>query len=206
MFKITTLARKALLAAALVFISGAALAFPSYQVTIHTQAYSGESGLLDFGFNGNADAPLGIATLWNISGAFGDEYDRVGGVAGDVVTGLTFTSGAASNFLTQSVILGDDFVFNISFTGPVEFMDSPSGLMFGVQLYGTDLGEWLDTPAQFDLIPAFNGDPAGLFVTTNPDSATVVELVADVPEPSQLLLMLSALALAGVALRRSRKA
>lgn len=206
MFKITTLARKALLAAALVFISGAALAFPSYQVTIHTQAYSGESGLLDFGFNGNADAPMGIATLWNISGAFAEEFDRAGGVDGDVATGLTFTSGAASTYLTQSVILGGDFVFNISFSGPIEFMDSPSGLLFAVGLYDAGMTESLDTPVQFDLIPAFNADPAGLFVTTNPDSATVDELVADVPEPSQLLLVLSALALAGVALRRGRKA
>lgn len=202
MFNITTLARKALLAAALVFASGAALAFPSYQVTIHTQAYSGESGLLDFGFGGYDDSPVGIATLWNISGAFGDQYDRSGNIEGDVATGLVFTSGAASTYLTQSVILGGDFVFNMSFTGPVQFMDSPSGLTFAVQLYGTDLSDWLDMPVQFDLIPAFNGDPASLSVTANPDSATVTELVADVPEPSQLLLMLSALALAGVALRR----
>ncbi len=202
MFKITTLARKALLAAALVFISGAAMAFPSYQVTIHTQAYSGESGLLDFGFNGNADAPMGIATLWNISGDFGAEFDRVGGVEGDVATGLTFTSGAASNFLTQAVILGGDFVFNISFSGPVTFMDGASGLTFGVGLYDAEMQFPFEFPVQFDLIPAFNGDPAGLFVSANPDSTTVVELAAEVPEPSQLLLMLSALALAGVALRR----
>jgi hypothetical protein len=205
MFNITTLARKALLAAALVFISGAALAFPSYQVTIHTQAYSGESGLLDFNFGGNADAPMGIATLWNLTGNFGAEYDRAGDVAGDVATGLTFTSGAASTYLTQAVILGEDFVFNIAFSGPVEFMDSPSGLSFGVGLYDSDLQLSFDFPVQFDLIPAFNGDPAGLFVTANPDTTTVNELVADVPEPSQLLLMLSALALAGVARRRSRK-
>lgn len=205
MFKLTTLARKALLAAALVFASGAALAFPSYQVTIHTQAYSGESGLLDFGFGGYADAPEGVATLWNFSGAFGVEFDRSGNVAGDVGSALAFTSGAASTYLTQSVILGGDFVFNIRFDGPVTFMDSPSGLTFAVGLYDAGLSELLDMPVQFDLIPAFNGDSAALVITTNPDSASVNELVADVPEPSQWLLMLSALALAGVALRRARR-
>lgn len=203
MFKFTTLARKALLAAALVFISGTALAFPSYQVTIHTQAYSGESGLLDFGFGGNADAPTGIATLWNMSGDFGAEFDRAGYVFGDVpAMGLTFTSGAASTYLTQSVILGGDFVFNIAFSGPIQFLNSSSGLSFAVALYDAGMTELLDMPVQFDLIPAFNGDPAGLFVTVNPDSAEVRDLAVQVPEPSQLLLVLSALALAGAALRR----
>ena len=205
MLNFIALARKALLAAALAFIGGGAMAFPAYQVTIHTQAYSGESGMMNFSFDGNADAPMGIATLWNLSGAFGPESDRSGFVLGDVASGLTFTSGAASTYLTQSVILGEDFVFNIIFTGLIEFMNSPSGLNFAVALYDTDLKELLDIPVQFDLIPAFNGDPASLLVTANPDTATVIEAAADVPEPSQLLLMLSALALAGVALRRARK-
>lgn len=205
MLNFITFARKALLAAALVIIGGAAQAFPAYQVTIHTQAYSGESGLLDFSFGGNADAPTGIATLWNVSGAFGAEFDRNGGVGGMLTSGLSLTSGAASTYLTQSVILGGDFAFNIIFTGPIEFMNSPSGLTFAVALYNTDLTELLDIPVQFDLIPAFNGDAASLLVTANPDTATVIEPGADVPEPSQLLLMLSALALAGAALRRARK-
>jgi hypothetical protein len=207
MFKITTLARKALMAVALVFSCGAALAFPSYEVTIHTQAYSGESGLLDFSFGGNADAPVGIATLWNMTGDFGAEFDRAGFVLGAIPSpSPTFTSGAASTYLTQSVVFGGDFVFNIVFSGPIQFMNSPSGLTFAVGLYDAGMTEQWDIPVPFELTPAFNGAAASLAVTTNPDSAEVRDLSVQVPEPSQLLLMLSALALAGVALRRSRQA
>ena len=207
MFKFITIARKALLAAALVLCSGAAFAFPSYQVTIHTQAFSGEAGLLDLSLGGYGDgAPMTIATLWNISGAFGEQFDRSGAVTGDIEQGLTFTSGPNSNYLTQSVLLGGDFVFNIAFSGPIEFMEGRFGTTFAAVLYDAGMTEILDIPVQFDLIPAFNGDAARVAINTNPATATVIELVAvDVPEPSQLLLMLSALALAGVAMRRSRK-
>lgn len=201
MFNITTLVRKALLAAALVISSGAALAGPNYQVTVHTQGYSGESGLLDFSFGSNSDAPQAIAALWNFSGAFGEEFDRSGSVAGDLASGFVFTADNASNYLTYAVVLGEDFTFNISFAGDYETMESPNGATFFAALYDSGLTEMLGAIVQFDLIPAFNGDAAMVVVSPNADLATVT----DIPEPSQLLLMLSALALAGVALR-SRKA
>ncbi|UUZ55513.1 hypothetical protein LP419_07545 [Massilia sp. H-1] len=56
----------------------------SYLVTLHTQAYSGESGLLDFGMGGNADAPSAFATLANFSGAFETEFDRSPSTSGDL--------------------------------------------------------------------------------------------------------------------------
>jgi hypothetical protein len=201
MFNFTTFIRQALLASALVLGSGAAVAGPIYQVTIHTQAYSGESGLLDFAFESNPDAPLAIAELWNINGAFETEFDRSGSVEGDLPNYVRFTTGNMTNYLTQSVILGDDFVFNISFSGDYEFVENPSGISFFVGLYDAGMTEQLGAVAQFDLVPGFMGDAAYVMVTANDELATV----SDIPEPSQLLLMLSALALAGLALRRSRQ-
>jgi hypothetical protein len=200
MLNFMTLARKALLAAALVLCSGAALAGPNYLVTVHTQGYSGESGLLDFGFESYSDAPGAIAHLWNLSGAFGEEYDRTGSVDGDLASGFTFSNSNLSNYLTYGVILGGDFSFNISFHGDYETMEAPNGATFIAALYATELSELLGALVQFDLIPAFNGNAAGVLVSANQDLADV----ADIPEPSQLLLMLSALALAGVAHRRAR--
>lgn len=199
MLNFITLARKALLAAALVICSGAALAGPNYLVTVHTQAYSGESGLLDFAFESYSDAPGAIAHLWNVNGAFGEEFDRSGSVDGDLAHGFTFSNSSLSNYLTYGVILGGDFTFNISFHGDYETMESPNGVSFMAALYDAGFSELLGAVVQFDLVPAFNGDAAGVLVSANQDLATV----ADIPEPSQLLLMLSALALAGVALRRA---
>ena len=198
MFNFITLARKALLAFTLVLCSGAALAGPNYLVTLHTQAYSGESGLLDFSLLGNADAPGALARLWNFSGAFGEEFDRSSSVTGDLASGLFFSNSGPANYLTQSVILGDDFSFMINFSGDYEVQDSPNGITFAAVLYDAGMSEMWDVPAQFDLVPAFNGDAAMELVTTNPDTATVTV----VPEPSAPLLILSALALAGLALRR----
>ena len=204
MFNFITLARKALLAASLVLFSGVAMAGPSYLVTIHTNAYSGETGLLDFSMGSDASARLAIANLWNFSGKFGDQYDRTGSVDGNLADGVTFTNAGASNFLTYNVILGGDFSFNISFSGDYESVEAVAGSVFDVVLYGMDFNDTLDRAVQFQLIPLNNGDAAYVDVLANPDSTVVTELVAvDVPEPSQLLLMLSGLALAGVALRRT---
>jgi hypothetical protein len=204
MFNFITLVRKALIAASLVLFSGAALAGPSYLVTIDTQAYSGESGLLDFSFDSDADAAAAIASLWNLSGNIGDEFDRGGSVSGDLAGGVTFTNAGSSNYLTQSVNLGEIFSFNVSFSGDYETVDAVSGTSFAVRIYDA-LFEQLDFAVQFQLVPFNNGTPAFVEVDANPDSTVVTELVAvDVPEPAQLLLMLSALALAGAAMRRSR--
>lgn len=204
MFNLITLARKALLAATLALCSAAAMAGPSYLVTINTAAFSGEDGLLDFSLGSDGDAAGSIATLSNFSGNFGAEFDRIGSVSGDLASGLTFTNAGPTNLLTQSVILGDIFSFNITFSGDYELLESVSGSLFAVVLFDANLSAILDFAVQFDLLPVNNGDPAAVVFTASPDT-TVTELVAvDVSEPSQLLLMLSALALAGAAMRRSR--
>ncbi len=206
MFNFITLARKALLAATLALCSAAAMAGPSYLVTINTAAFSGESGLLDFSLGSDGDAAGSIATLSNFSGNFGDEYDRTGSVSGDLVSGVTFTNAGPTNYLTHNVILGDSFSFNINFSGDYESLESVSGSLFAVVLYDIGMSEILDFAVQFDLLPVNNGAAASVLVSANPDSTVVTELVpVDVPEPSQLLLMLSALALAGAVTRRSRK-
>lgn len=205
MFNFITFARQALLAASLVLFSGAASAGPSYLVTIHTQAYSGESGLFDFSMGGSdGSALLAIADLWDFSGNFGDEQDRGGSVSGDLASGVNLTNAGATSYLTQWAILGDDFSFKVRFSGDYA-LESEAGSQFAVLLYDAGLGEVLDYAVQFQLVPFNNGEPSVVLVDANPLTTEVTELAAtDVPEPSQLLLMLSALALAGAAMRASR--
>ena len=206
MFNFKTFARQAMMALVLAFAGGAAVAGPTYLVTLHTQAYSGESGLLDFGFLGDSEATAQMVTLSNFSGLFGAEYDRAGGIAGDLATTVGFSNTGNTNYLTQEVILGDDFTFHLSFSDDYLMPADPlaaQGLTFVVSLFDMAMSEQLAQFVQFDLMPFVANEPANITITVNDDLATVTEVVAaDVPEPSQLLLMLSALALAGLALRR----
>ncbi len=205
MFNFKNFARQAFLALAMVCASGAALAGPTYVVTIHTQAYSGESGLLDFGFLGDTAATTELVTVSNFSGAFGAEYDRNGGVTGDLASSVMFSNTGSANYLTQEVILGGDFSFLLNFSGDYAMPADPNdaaGLVFVVALLNADMSDYLADLVQFDLMPFVAGEPANITITANADLVEVTDAVAEVPEPSQLLLMLSALALAGAALRR----
>lgn len=202
MFNFTHLVRKALLAAALALVSAAALAGPTYLVTIHTQNVDAETGLMDFNFYTTADAVGGVVSLSNFSGAFGLEVDRAGTATGAIPDAVSFSSGMTSNYLTQSVVFGGDFSFNVTFSGDYETMEGLYAPTFQVSLYDDFLSTEFGMAVQFDLLPALNADPAGVLVTVPDADLATVAAVAEVPEPSQLLLMLSALALAGVALRR----
>ena len=197
-------ARQAMLALALALTSAAALAGPTYLVTIHTEGVDAEAGLIDFNFYTTDDTSGSSATLSHFSGAFGDVFERAGSAAGTVADSVSFSPSNVANFLTYNVLFGGDFSFQVSFSGDFLTVPGPNSSALVVSLHDSLLSLEYGVAVVFDLIPAFNADPAGVFITVgDPGLASVTELVAaDVPEPSQLLLMLSALALAGVALRR----
>jgi len=197
MFNFTTRVRKALLAAAFLIGSGGAMAGPNYLVTIHTQAASGESGLVDFTMGSTGDAPRATAHLWNFSGTFGAEFDRAGGIAGDLASGVYIDNSGPTNYLTQSAVFGGDLSFFLSFSGDYEMIESDWNNVFGVVLYDSFLGEQSYIAAQFDVLSAYQGLPGTVLAQADVDTD-----ILEVPEPSQLLLMLSALALAGFVLRR----
>jgi hypothetical protein len=201
MFNFLHIARKALLAAVLAIGSAAALAGPTYLVTIHTQNVDAETGLMDFNFYTTADAVGGMVSLSNFSGAFGVEVDRAGTATGAIPDTVTLSSGMTSNYLTQSVLFGGDFSFNVTFSGDYESVEGLYAPTFQVSLYDDFLSTEFGMAVQFDLLPALNADPAGVLVTV-PDADLATVAAVAVPEPSQLLMMLSALALAGLVLRR----
>ncbi len=208
MFNFKNFARQAMLAAALAIGSSAALAGPTYLVTIHTEGVDAEAGLMDFSFYTTNDTSDSVVSMSNFTGAFGEEYDRSGSAAGTIADTVTFVPSNFNNYLTYNVLFGGDFSFNVTFSG--DFLtvpgDNASALVVG--LFDSMMSTEYGMAVMFDLIPALNTDPAAVLVTVNdPGLATVTEQVsAEVPEPSQLLLMLSALALAGVALRRRNAA
>lgn len=203
MFNFKTLVQQALLAIALAIGSGAVVAGPTYQVTVDTAAFAGDTGLMDFFFFSNGGAPSAVATLSNFSGAFGAEYERAGSVAGAIPGDVSFTNTDGFNYLTQFVSLGGKFMFNISFSGDYETIGGADGAAFTLGLYDADFVEQLGVPVEFQLVPAFMGAAAEVIVLAD---ASLAE-VNLVPEPSDLLLTLSGLVLMGFVLRpRSRKA
>ena len=197
--------QSAILIAAMAFGAAPAFAGPTYNVTIDTSRLSETSGLLDFFLTSNADSPdLTSVTLTNFTGNFGAEYAREGDVA-DIAGGYVIGSGAGWSWLTRTVNLGGSFGFTVGFADGFGGIDAVG---LAVSLFDANQQQYLgaDGPLVFfTLVPETDGAPS--FVTVEADNArtTVAEAVAEVPEPSDLLLMLTGLALAGFATRRARQ-
>lgn len=192
--------KHSLLALAL-FASGAALAGPTYRVSVDTSTYSGQ-GLMDFTFLANIGATSASALLGNFGGAFGAEYERSMGVAGAIPGGLAFDNQDGGSYLTQFVNLGGLFSFDVRFEGDFATVDNVDGSQFNVTLYSEDFGGFIGVEgsfASFALLPPSNGEPGGTLVSSADGFATV----AQVPEPSDLLLALTGLALMGLVRRRA---
>lgn len=198
MFNFKQFAQQALFALALACGSSAAVAGPTYQVTIDTSSFAGESGLLDFAFSNGFVGTVGAtATLSNFSGSFAAEVDRFGSVSGAIPGMVSMTNDELISYLTQAVTLGGNFAFTIHFGGDFETIDDVNESLFSVALYDADMTAMLAQLVDFTIVPGVNGVPASIVINAG-DLASVSE----VPEPSQLLLMLSALALAGAVVRR----
>ena len=203
MINFKSFVQQALLAAALILGASPAFAGPVYHVTINTAGIVAPGPLMAFDFISDADANAATATLTNFSGAFGAEDDRGTGVT-DIAGGYSFVNGLAG-YLTRAVTLGGNFGFDITFS------DSFGGTIdarFNVSLFDGDfapLGTADGILASFELMAPMNGQPATLIISPDNAFAAISEAVAEVPEPSDLLLMLTALALAGLVTRRARK-
>lgn len=178
-----------------------ALAGPMYHVTIDTSSLLETSGLLDFALTSNAASPdLTSVTLTNFSGNFGAESGREGDVT-DIAGGYAIGSGAGLSWLTRIVNLGGSFSFAVGFADSFGGID---GVGLAVSLFDADMTRYLgvDGPlVSFELVPEMGGEPS--FVTVSADNA--LASVAEIPEPSELLLMLTGLAMLGLVSRRARR-
>lgn len=189
--------RRVLFALCLMLGSGAAFAGPIYHVTVDTAGLTGQ-GFLDFSVIGTQGAPGAFATLSNFSGAFGAEADRVGAVAGAIPAGFTVANGAGDNWLTQSVSLGGVFAFDIAFGGDYETVQGIDGATFAVSLYD-------ELFSAQTLVATFAAQPGSVLgaASLTPEALYAGAAITPVPEPSNLLLVLTALLVVGALRLRS---
>jgi hypothetical protein len=195
------------LLALVLFVHGVAQALPTYHVTVDTASHAGQ-GLMDFTFLANAGATPATAVLSNFSGAFGTVYDNSAGVTGAIPGQLILGNQNGGDYLThltQIVGLGGSFSFDIRFDGEFANVASLDESLFNVTLYNEDFSGYIGTAGSlvsFELVPLVNGEPGGVVASSSSPMATV----AEVPEPSTLLLSLTALPFCVSLARRRRPA
>ena len=196
MFNIKSMLSRSLLALALVSGAGAAVAGPTYHVSIDTAALGTGTAYLDLSLGALEGAAPVSATLSHFTGVFGDSTDRLGASSGTVDGSVVLDNSETWSDLFQEIVLSGLFSFDVSFEGS----GSGAGTTFGAALFGADMSTNLGLPGylvQIDLLPGVDDvlSPANAY-------ASVTPAVTDVPEPGELAMLLTGLGLMGYTLRR----
>ena len=199
MFNIKKLLSQAVLALAMAAGAGAALAGPTYHVTLDTSALGQPAGYIDFTFLGLDFAAPATATLSNFSGAFGAVM-AAGDASGTIPGTVTIGNSEAWNEMLAEANFGGLFSFDLSF----DVAAGAAGTTFGVAFINAAFDDYLGAQGnvfEVNVQPANARAPESY--TESVDRRFVS--VTKVPEPSDLLLMLTGLGLVGVTARRTKR-
>lgn len=204
MFNVKTFLRQAALALALAGSSLAAFAGPvSFHVQVDTTTLAG-NGYLDLGLSGlDSAAPLTV-TLSNFTGAF-NGIDFFDGVVAFNPDG-TFTLANAPTigaYLAFHAAFGGVLGFDVLFSDDYASATGTDGSTLSVGLFGSDFTPYGAVGGIDGIVTSIALSPgAAIVADTALGLATVAPLAADVPEPSDWVLMATGLALLGLATRR----
>ncbi len=203
MFNFKTLLQQCLLAATLALsAAGAALAGPTYKVSVDTSALAGTTGFVDFSVVGAAGAPLATATFSNFGGAYGAEADRFGAALGGIPGSFSLQSAPGDNYLTYATSFGGIYSFDVSFSGDYETVPGIDGATFAFGLYDDSFTSYL-LQASFAVQPGNGTDAASVAALAESGAVDIAEVSA-VPEPGTWALMLLGVFMAGSVARRKR--
>lgn len=194
MSRIHSLFFRALLALTIAVGAPAALAGPTYRISLDTAALAGTTGYLDLGLNGPIDSSPTMASISNFSGAFLEGTMYSGDASGDVVNGVFLRNGPEFNFFDQLVTFGGLFSFDVDF----DFGDGANGSLFSVAFVDDQLN-YLGAVGNLIELNLIAGQPVQLLTLE-----TAFASVAEVPEPGEWLLLATGLLLI-VATRRMQQ-
>lgn len=193
---------RALLALMVLGAAPAALAGPIYRVTLNT-GWAGQAGFLDMSFGGLIGAGASVARVTNLQGDFDgtiDPYfepDDGSGLGSDRAHGsraggFTLVAGDTLALVSQAVTFGDSFSFDLQFDIAANGLASD----FAIGLLDTDFNPltWGDAVLNFTVTPGGEVRFVGAELAR-------VQIINDVPEPSDWALVLTGLFLIG-AMRR----
>jgi hypothetical protein len=196
MFNVKTLLRQCLLAVALAGASLGALAGPtSFHVELDT-AGLGNAQYIDFFFSKIGAAPDATVTVSNFTGD---------SLAVDYAEGaVTFNGGSVtiangpdfSNLVDYTAAFGGMFGFDLVFSTDFLASSSLDNSMFSISVLDAGLAPLAGTMAQFELSGTGIAVVSAGRYTITPLAATAV------PEPSDLLMMVTGLGLVGLVRRR----
>lgn len=178
----------------------------SFHAQIDTSAFSG-AGWLDLQFNpGMLPAVGATVTLSHFTGAFGSEFYLEGGASGSLLSSITLSNSSGFNDMFQSLTLGGQFGFDVSFGGAYTSTAGTVGTTFSVGLLSADQTSYLGNPDgvlfQVELTPMLGSAPASTSLTM---LAGNVASISAVPEPSSWLMLAAGMTLLGAAVRRQKQ-
>jgi hypothetical protein len=200
MTNVKTFLRQCLLAVALAGSSLAALAGPtSFHVDQNTRTIANPQWI-DLFFSRADGAAAATATVSNFSGAFGAVDYAEGGVTFMGDGSIILTNAAFSNIVDFTATFGGNFGFDVMFASDFIGGNSVDGSTFSVSVLDAGLNPIGGTLAQFNLFGSAGVSPSAV---SNLVTITALSPSA-VPEPSELLLMLTGLGLVGFMVRRRK--
>ncbi|GGE67460.1 NF038129 family PEP-CTERM protein [Massilia psychrophila] len=196
MINAKTFLRQCLLALTLAATALGALAGPtSFHVNLNTSALA-KPTYIDLFFSAASNAAPASATVSNFTGAFGTVDYADGAVVFNADGSITIGNSPFSNMVGFNVLFGDTFGFDVSFNSDFLNGNSIDGSTFSVSALDAGLNPIGGPLVTFDL---FGG--AGIAVGADGQFASVTA----VPEPSELLLMMTGLGLIGFVHRRRKQ-
>lgn len=200
MFNFKTALRHAFAALALASIALAAHAGPTYHVTVDSTAFAaGDAGYLDLGFFGVGGSAEALATVSHLQGDI-VSIDPFSSHYTEPTAGVFVLSNQLDSYLSHDVLFGGMFSFDVTFSG--DFLTSFGANQyvspFTVALYDADFATLASLQLNATQLSDFG--PANVAVAAGAVAADATL----VPEPSELLLMMTGLGLAGFMVRRRK--
>ena len=189
--------RKIIAASLLALLSNHSALADTWYVNVDTRALSGQSGWLDFQFNpADAFAPAASVTItsFNSTGLLQPTPTATGDVGGSLDSTLTLGNSQDFNDWLQGVTFGTAISFRVDMNVPTPNA-SGSGTAFSLSFYDSSYNSLL-ADSNWGTSLVINASDNGMMNVLA--QAPAVSLSASpVPEPHNVLLLLSGLGLLG---------